>query len=99
MRMTLLDTQTNITKTFETRHRPWYWAEGNGSCDCNRASIMGCTTEMDAIMRDAHPELESWQSICYGRKRFLIIAADCVEYTLMELNENYPPEPMRKYLK
>lgn len=40
----ILDTATGITHDLPESfrgHAPFYWQEGNGSCDCNRAMACG----------------------------------------------------------
>jgi len=98
MQITILDTKTKIKKTIITTFLPYWWAEGNGSCDCNRAIKMNCTEELDKKMRKKHPELKSWQSLCYGCKRFLIIQCDNTDYSLEEYNSAYPKKLKQKYM-
>ena len=98
MRITILDTKTGKQKVIESKYSSYWWAEGNGGCDCNRAIQMGVDDEMDAAMRLHYPELEDWQSYCYGCKRFLIVKADDDYYTLDEYNQDYPVPLKRKYL-
>lgn len=38
--VTILDTVTGETRT-DSEWSPWYWAYGNGSCDCNRGALFG----------------------------------------------------------
>lgn len=78
----------------------FWWTEGNGSCDCNRACFLGKDEEMEAAMRLAHPDLLPLQSYfwCWGCKRF--IAVDVTgdfegmtkEAVLKALNEGYPAD-------
>ena len=100
MRATVLDTETGERRTSEGI-RSFEWAENNWSCDCNRAKLFGedVDREMYRRMRERHPELLSHQSYCFGCKRFVVIAAepdgdDDYEYTLRELNAEYPVELM-----
>ena len=58
MQITILDTKTGNKKVIETKFSPFWWAEGNGSCDCNRAIEMDCDEEFDGEMRKKHPELK-----------------------------------------
>lgn len=51
----------------------FWWTEGNGSCDCNRARAFGLDDEMEAQQHRDKPELKEWQSVCYGCKRFIAI--------------------------
>ena len=69
--------------------RSWEWAENNYSCDCNR-NPFGVET--------GAPE-----GVCEA-KRFLVVAAemndpDDYNYTLDELNEDYPEELRARFLK
>jgi hypothetical protein len=74
----------------------FWWTEGNGSCDCNRAIVCGKEDEMDAAMRAKHPELKNWQRYCFGCKRFVAadVAGDFEGMTkdelLTALNSEYP---------
>ena len=71
---TLLDIETGETKECVTWDWDvFWWTDGNGACDCNRAHAMGKHDEMDARMRAQHPNLRAWQSNCYGCKRFLVV--------------------------
>lgn len=38
--VTILDTATGETRR-DSQWGPWWWAYGNGSCDCNRAAVFG----------------------------------------------------------
>lgn len=38
--VTILDSETGETRT-DSQWSPWWWAYGNGSCDCNRAAVFG----------------------------------------------------------
>ncbi len=71
----------------------WWWTEGNGSCDCNRAKMFPeeIDVEMDAKMRKDHPELKEHQSYCYGEERFVVIAVNPMPrgYNLDDFNDGY----------
>ena len=74
----------------------YWWTEGNGSCDCNRARLFdGADEEMDAAMRAKHPELEPHQSYCYGCQRFIAVDVEgdfeglTKNELLAELNREY----------
>lgn len=89
MKVTLLDTQTGETREVGGILDFW-WAEGNGSCDCNREPYFGHNSGSDQ---------------CIGAKRYLIIKAEPVTrpprvlgYTLAEYNEDYPKELLDKFL-
>lgn len=76
MTITLLDTITGETLTLDAGDQdPHWWAEGNGSCDCNRALTMGIP----------------WDDAACGRERFLITDCSDPAYSLAELNQGYPP--------
>lgn len=87
MKATVLDTVTGQSKEASYNMGSWNWYEGNWSCDCNREAIFS---------------IESDTGFCLGGKRFLVIKAefekDEVEYTLDELNEEYPKELKDKFL-
>ena len=51
----------------------YWWMEGNGSCDCNRAIAMGADEVMHERQRREHPELQEHQQYCYGTKRFIAV--------------------------
>ena len=104
MNITVLDTVSG--KKVESRDSQfndcsvWWWTEGNGGCDCNRAILFPeIDEEMDAKMRSDHPEIESHYSYCYGEKRFLIINVDLMPegYTLADFNDGYPDKLLRKF--
>lgn len=76
----------------------YWWTEGNGSCDCNRAGHCGAEEEMEAALSKAHPELLPHQSLCYGCKRFIAVDVEgdfeglSKEQLLKALNSGYPKE-------
>lgn len=84
MKVTLLDTKTGRRHETGDNYDPFWWAEGNGSCDCNRRLMMGEDT--------AKPE-----GYCEGCERFLIVAANDDSYSLRELNEDYPLELLKAH--
>ena len=94
MKVKLIDTETDKTCIVDERSEEdgsplfdaYWWSEGNGSCDCNRSIYCGVDDLDD-------PDY----GICRGGKRFLIIEADTDEYTLAELNNEYPEELLKKY--
>lgn len=87
MRIKLLDTQTGKTRVIYKEFDAFWWAEGNGSCDCNRKIFF---YDEDIDIKQKH---------CTGTKRFLITEIDSIEYTLNEFNYDYPEELKNKYLK
>ena len=82
MIVTIKDLRTGETAVQEG-FGGYYWAEGNGSCDCNRELLFGNVSEA------RH---------CIGSNRYLIIKAVDedhdeplnIPYTLEELNSDYP---------
>ncbi|MCP5101014.1 MAG: hypothetical protein GY943_36145 [Chloroflexi bacterium] len=65
MTLTILDTKTGKEKAISSSFSAHWWAEGNGSCDCNRAIEMGSA---------------STGNTCMGATRYLIIDADDDSY-------------------
>ena len=82
----LLDTLTGKTAE-RTYFNKWWWTDGNGSCDCNRAYQFMTEEEVN----DA-PDT----GFCDGCQRYLIIGAS--EGPLSDYNHGYPPELLEKYL-
>lgn len=82
---TILDVVTGEIKTVEGPCS-YMWAEGNWSCDCNRAPYFN---------------IEIGEDICTS-ERFIVIGAranrDDYMYTLREFNEGYPMELLKQYL-
>ena len=100
MKLTLLDTQTGETVDLDSPYDASWWAHGNGMCDCNRADyVQTAEEELETAQRQSHPELQEWQSLCYGCERILIIAAESDEYTLHEFNQDYPQTLKAQWLK
>ena len=87
MTITLLDTLTGDTCAFDDYHSLYFWEEGNGSCDCNRAIMM---------QRDRRSEA-SLDGVCDGCKRFLIVACDHPKSILRDMNQNYPKKLLRNH--
>ena len=88
----LLDTKSGKTATPEKWDSSlFWWAEGNGSCDCNRAI---------AISEEVHSELceQHGEGTCFGAQR--IVAIDVFgdlegmtkEQVLAEMNQDYPQD-------
>lgn len=88
MRATILDTATGET-AIDDRPDTWYWTDGNGACDCNRELRF---PEVPGVR--AHNDT----GICQGAQRYLIVAADTDLASLEELNSNYPPDLLTRYL-
>lgn len=91
---TLFDLRTGKTAKGDDMSVFW-WTEGNGSCDCNRAhAFEGVHKGMEVEQHLDKPELEEWQSVCYGCKRFIAIdvEGDLNSYDHDGLN----PQPQTK---
>jgi hypothetical protein len=95
---TLLDTKTGKTVVAENMDcNVFWWTEGNGSCDCNRAICIG---------EDVVDELEAefGEHVCCGYNR--IVAIDIhgdlegltKDEVLEDLNSEYP-EDLQKFWK
>lgn len=83
MNVTILDTVTGTLKRTEdsehfNTYDAYWWAEGNGSCDCNRG----------LLFEDV--EVEEFGGFCIGATRYLIVEAEDKTFSLKEYNENYP---------
>lgn len=96
MQVTLLDTETGKTKVISDPELSyWYWSEGNGSCDCNRAMFLGIDKE---IGETAKP------GCCYGSTRVLVV--DVTGYiegatrmeALRDFNSDYPDDLIEKHI-
>lgn len=87
MKLTMLDTKTLAKLDFEDGGDAYWWAEGNGSCDCNRATRM---------LGGEAVENEILSKACVS-ERFLIVACDDPGYTLAEMNDGYPKELLAKH--
>ncbi len=105
MNVIVLDTITGQKIESEQTHFKdydiWWWTEGNGGCDCNRAMMFTDDIDdaMEAQMREANPELKEHQSYCYGEKRFLVVAVDPMpkSYTLLDFNDGYSDSILTKF--
>jgi len=79
----------------------YWWTEGNGSCDCNRAIVCGVYDEMEADLHHANPELLPHQSLCFGCKRFIAVDVEgdfegmTKEDLIRAMNSDYPLEATR----
>lgn len=82
MRVTILDVITNETKDLEQDWPVWWWEDGNGSCDCNRAIFFG------------HSE-PGTHRYCAGAERYVIVdvhgdlEGETTEDILARLNSDY----------
>jgi uncharacterized protein (TIGR02996 family) len=75
--VTILDTVTGRLAT-DGNLGPYWWCEGNGSCDCNRLVALGLR--------------EPAGGVCDGATRCVVVAHDAPGYTLDEFNQDYPEE-------
>jgi hypothetical protein len=86
----LLDTETGervwSNDEFKNGFIAFWWAEGNGSCDCNRRYVFDIECAPD-------------ERYCIGAKRFLIcnVVGDTGGYTLRDFNADYPVELRKKW--
>ena len=96
MRVTLLDVVTGERKeALDWNRSVFWWTEGSGQCDCNRALAMD------------HEELENEESgvsVCLGHARFLVIdvhgdleGQDKTDI-LREANASYPAALVKQHL-
>lgn len=86
----LLDTATGERRTADGfDFSVYWWTEGNGSCDCNRAIVFGRPVRM---------------GICSGYVRFLAVdvTGDLEGWNkgdvLAEMNRDYPAELLAQYM-
>jgi hypothetical protein len=85
---TFLDIVTGRTATTDRRMSGftlWWWAEGNGSCDCNRGLLF---------------DDENDESVCCGAHRYVavdvdIAGADAKVGALEWINSSYPDEAQK----
>jgi hypothetical protein len=88
--VTLIDTKTGLRKV-KTYANAFWWAEGNGSCDCNR---------MTEFLTDEECERLDDENLC-SRNRFLVIDVSgpgCRDYKdLRAYNKGYPKELLDEY--
>jgi hypothetical protein len=78
----LLDTQTGKTAVVDNDSH-WYWGEGNGSCDCNRALAFDV-------------DFDDLPNHCIGCHRYLIVEVSTND--IAEFNWHYPADLVRKYV-
>ena len=87
MFVTIKDTVTGIEEN--SSGDPFYWTDGEGSCDCNRELLFCNSTN---------------SGYCIGAKRYLIVDFNEEDgdrkggdpYTLAELNSDYPDELLKE---
>lgn len=93
--VTLLDTKTGRRVKTGEEHSSFFWAEGNGSCDCNRCHYFP-GSEDEIRENPPYDEEDYW--VCFGCNRFLIVEAPADIYTLREFNQDYPEELLAQHL-
>lgn len=78
--VTVLDTVTGESRTLPFTFDPFWWTEGNGSCDCNRRLM---------FFPEHEPARE--EGYCLGCERYRIVGVAPMPdgYTLDEFNEGY----------
>ncbi len=85
--VTILDTVTGVTGKDDYFSAYW-WAEGNGSCDCNRYYPCGVDD----------PNGGKSHTYCNGCTRFLIVFCKHPDgYSYEEFNRDYPKELLDKH--
>ncbi|KWN04823.1 hypothetical protein WT83_30475 [Burkholderia territorii] len=97
MRTTILDTVTGECKhvAAEWDGDVFWWTEGNGSCDCNRAIAMGHEDVTNAV---------GDQEVCLGHARFLVIdvCGDLEGHdkadVITQANAGYPADMVTRHL-
>ncbi len=105
MKVTLLDTKTGERRNCsdwpaETEFSVYWWLEGNGSCDCNRAHAFDRQGE-DHGEEQRHV-LGLAKNVCLGCTRWLIVdvGGDLEGMTrdqvLAEANSGYPKNLKKK---
>lgn len=89
MNVELYDTKTGRTGVSDYDHSLWWWSEGNGSCDCNRAHLIG-----DDIYREMTAQFG--KNICMGSSRIIAVnvsgdlEGETKESALLMINDDYP---------
>src|SRR3990167_5078252 len=101
MKVTLLDTTTGERRDCSgfcdgMEFSVYWWLEGNGSCDCNRAIAFNMDSE-----DHRHPINSEGNAVCLGRNRWIIVdvSGDLEDMTreqvMAEVNIGYPEELLR----
>jgi hypothetical protein len=78
--VTILDTATQA-RVQDSDASFFWWADGNGSCDCNRELLFGNETEGNT---------------CIGSQRYLIVGVN-TDDNLRDLNAHYPDSLLQQY--
>jgi len=100
---TLLDTETGETREASEFKGWFWWAEGNGSCDCNRAIVFDKEDEMEE--RFADEGLPDGCGACFGATRFIAIDVhgdlghNTKAQILEDFNRDYPEELVRRHVQ
>jgi hypothetical protein len=97
--VTLVDTVTGrVTVVTEPACDATWWAEGNGSCDCNRALLTDSGLYEALVGAPQADPCLSWQRTCLGHQRFVVVALTGTEglYSLAELNAGYPADTIAR---
>ena len=93
MVVTFIDKITGRTGKSKYPFGIWWWAEGNGSCDCNRSS---CFEGLHEELEDKHGE-----GVCFGLERCFAIDVEdhldqSVEQALVAFNNDvYEPYKLK----
>ena len=101
MKVTLLDTKTGERRDCSDKHGDvefdvFWWQEGNGSCDCNRALLFDRNGENHS--EEQRLALGVEENICLGCRRWLIVDVSgnlegmTREQVLVDANTGYPAE-------
>ena len=100
MKVTLLDTKTGERRDCSDWHDGaefgvYWWSEGNGSCDCNRALAFDLTEDED-YQEEQRLALGLERNTCLGAERWLIVdvhgdlEGQTRDQVLAEANGDYP---------
>jgi hypothetical protein len=93
MNYIVLDTVTGKTydtdSYFKCGMTESWWAQGNGSCDCNRCL---CVPGLDELLEE-----EFGDGFCYGSRRLLLLPLNGSESDYEWLNDSYPRELVNKF--
>ena len=112
MKLTLLDTRTLKTVDVDDDISDFQWADGNWSDDCNRINYFTDIDkktyydEVRQLILLSHTSLKNDENFlkndnfCLGCRRFLVtsIQDEKCDYTVLELNGDYPQELIDKYI-
>ena len=93
IKVTLLDTKTGDRYEGPPGWTAYWWADGNGSCDCNRDVGSPETLAADAAwMADGLTDAGDDVDHACVSVRYLVVAVDPMPegYTLADFNRGYP---------